>query len=338
MPDGRERMGRRGSNETPGTWSLEVPSTWFYRLEMFTSDVDQLGFTDALIRRLGPSDLEALRSAEKQTMVGGFAIDYGVPGDKRWYEVVNDQWPWVIEITQKPKEFWIASVFAEFVHNAVQSALRIVDESFFFTFGPAVGQAGVPGSLMGQFGLLPRESDVEIPEEAKYRLSAEATAEVKAVWLGQMALEGSRAQLAVRRFNLGYERRTGDDSLIDLWIGLEALFSESGTDISYKAAMRIAYYLGKTPDERKALFKAVKDSYNVRSRLVHGDPLPLGDARKTALSALRRALARSMTEKSLPDPPALDLEIAAGSQSPSQGPEEGGTLTNPPAAPPAPGS
>jgi hypothetical protein len=316
VPDGRERMGRRRPDESPETWSLERPSIWFYRLEMFASGVDLVDLADARLRRLGSADLESLRSGEKPAMAGPFLVDYSPPGYKPWHEVVNDKWPWVIEVPQEPKEHRTARVVADLIANAVESALRITGDSFFFTWGPAVCQPSVQGSLQGQYGLLPRETDVEIPEAAKYLLSQEKVAELQQIWNGQLALTSTRAALAIRRFNLAYERRNDDDSLVDLWIGLEALFSESGTDINYKAAMRIAYYLGASPDERQSLFKDVKESYNVRSRLVHGDPLTsLSAARTTARNALRRALARSMKEKVLPDPGSLDFEIAAGDKS-----------------------
>ncbi|MCY7421709.1 MAG: hypothetical protein LH478_08210 [Chitinophagaceae bacterium] len=51
---------------------------------------------------------------------------------------------------------------------------------------------------------------------------------------------------------------------------LESLFSESDGDISFKVSERCACYLGGTQDEKMAIFKTVRRSYDLRSKLLHG--------------------------------------------------------------------
>lgn len=51
---------------------------------------------------------------------------------------------------------------------------------------------------------------------------------------------------------------------------LECLFTSSKTEVTHKIAERVALMLGTTKDSRKQLFKLIKQGYNHRSTLVHG--------------------------------------------------------------------
>lgn len=55
-----------------------------------------------------------------------------------------------------------------------------------------------------------------------------------------------------------------------LWSGTEALFGIKG-ELTYRLAAYIAAVLEDASPERYELFRTVKDEYNVRSRIVHGD-------------------------------------------------------------------
>jgi hypothetical protein len=330
VPDSRGWIGRRFSYEQPDVWLSDAASLWFYRIEIFSSEVDEVNLDGVWIRKLVSADVDTLRGCEKQTgLASGFFASslVGPP----WHEVVNDRWPWVIVVPVDAAQFDSARFRADLMVGAVLSALRLTDGSFFFILGPTTCQPGVPGSIRGQFGLLPKDADLEIPEEDKFHLSKDSLTTLLRIWQGQLTVADPRLSLALRRFNLAYERGNYDDALIDLWIGLEGLFSDSGTDITYKAAMRIAYYLEQEPKRRSELFRVAKDSYGSRSGLVHGKPPEdLKEARSVAQDALRRSLTRALLEQAVPEPHALDDVIAAGgAPSPS---------TNPPEAPPGPGS
>jgi len=54
---------------------------------------------------------------------------------------------------------------------------------------------------------------------------------------------------------------------------LECLFSTSRNKISHNVAERAASLVKNTVIERDELYKKIKKAYNVRSRIVHGDPL-----------------------------------------------------------------
>ena len=111
--------------------------------------------------------------------------------------------------------------------------------------------------------------------------------------------------LALARWQDGTNRTRPEDQLLDYWIGLEALFASDGRgELRFRTSLRIAAYLGKSADERVALYKEMRDSYDARSDLVHGE-VPKGNV--TALAArtrdsLRRSLIRILDEDALSAP------------------------------------
>jgi hypothetical protein len=111
--------------------------------------------------------------------------------------------------------------------------------------------------------------------------------------------------LALARWQDGTNRTRPEDQLLDYWIALEALFASDGRgELRFRCSLRIAAYLGKSADERVALYKEMRDSYDARSDLVHGE-VPKGNV--TALAArtrecLRRSLIRILDEDALSAP------------------------------------
>jgi hypothetical protein len=121
-----------------------------------------------------------------------------------------------------------------------------------------------------------------------------------------------QVRLALRRFDAAYERTRPEDKLIDYWVALEALFlkRKERMELSYRAALRIARFLGETPAQRLDLFERMKESYKARSSVVHGDPPPRDIADTTAFTeeVLRTALRGSALSGSAPDLDKLDLD------------------------------
>lgn len=77
--------------------------------------------------------------------------------------------------------------------------------------------------------------------------------------------------IAVRRFNLGYERSRVEDKLIDYMVGFEALLLPGVKgEYGYRMSLRAAALLGEDPHRRAAVQKNVKKAYTVRSDIVHG--------------------------------------------------------------------
>ncbi|MED1791740.1 HEPN domain-containing protein [Brevibacillus nitrificans] len=84
-------------------------------------------------------------------------------------------------------------------------------------------------------------------------------------------LERNLPTLAFRRYSLSLEKKSYEDQLLDLWIGLESLFVPDGKkgEITYKLRLRMAYYFGETLKQREKIAQLIKKSYNHRSEIVH---------------------------------------------------------------------
>jgi hypothetical protein len=124
--------------------------------------------------------------------------------------------------------------------------------------------------------------------------------------LMRSARNDRRLALALRRFDSAYSRYEFEDSLIDLWIAFEALLLPDGqSELSYRAAIRIAVLAGSEPAERRAAFKQARLSYKCRSQVVHGEATAgsLED-----IVAETRELARSVLRAWIRDPPQAGIE------------------------------
>lgn len=124
--------------------------------------------------------------------------------------------------------------------------------------------------------------------------------------LMRLGRDDRRLALALRRFDSAYSRYEFEDSLIDLWIAFEALLLPDGqSELSYRAALRIAVLAGSEPAERSAAFKQARLSYKCRSQVVHGEATAesLED-----IVAETRDLARSVLRAWTLDPPQAGIE------------------------------
>jgi hypothetical protein len=102
-----------------------------------------------------------------------------------------------------------------------------------------------------------------------------------------------KAGLAIARWNNALERPNAQDRLIDLWILLESLFTgDSKTELRYRASLRIAAFLGGNHAERVSVFKVIRDSYDLRSKLVHGVAEPHMTQEEEQLVALTQEYSR----------------------------------------------
>lgn len=83
----------------------------------------------------------------------------------------------------------------------------------------------------------------------------------------------SKFNLAIEYFNKSYiEPYTPRDSFLDLMITLENLFlKKTSQELSYKLSMRMAHILGEGQKDRINIFNFIKDAYNLRSKIVHGE-------------------------------------------------------------------
>ncbi|MBI4297365.1 MAG: hypothetical protein HY676_02405 [Chloroflexi bacterium] len=98
--------------------------------------------------------------------------------------------------------------------------------------------------------------------------------------------------LPLRRWGSSLQRPDYKDRLIDAWISLEALLlgGQPG-ELTYRAAVRLAEFLGTSRVERKAVYRAAGISYTWRSAIVHG-----GSSKKVAKRQSLQEAIRLTTE------------------------------------------
>lgn len=86
---------------------------------------------------------------------------------------------------------------------------------------------------------------------------------------------------------------------------LEVLFSTSPSELKYRLAERLAFFLGETPEQKIIIVDAMGTAYDIRSATVHGSPLSkklAGKARQASLACddlLRRSLNRIASDSEL---------------------------------------
>lgn len=72
-------------------------------------------------------------------------------------------------------------------------------------------------------------------------------------------------------YELSHTRETPTDRLITLAIALEALFSpQDQGEFTFRISQTVSQLVGSTPEERERVFGEIKDMYNRRSKLFHG--------------------------------------------------------------------
>ena len=181
--------------------------------------------------------------------------------------------------------------------------------------GPPYGTIAPPGQLAGS-GMAVRGGGTAFRLwRADHDLVAELTRRLQAG-------VARNVQTALERFNFSYERREATDRIIDYWVALEALFLPGVQDeLSYRVALRVAYFVAMSAKERSRLHAQAKKSYDARSWLVHGrqetrkakkSPFDFeGIARETG-EMVRRALRLGVLYQGEPDTERLDAAIVTG--------------------------
>ncbi|MEA4883001.1 MAG: HEPN domain-containing protein [Clostridia bacterium] len=102
-------------------------------------------------------------------------------------------------------------------------------------------------------------------------LDEPAASELKCMWSSLAhGANSSVARLALSRYGTGTGRRRVEDQIIDYWIALESIFLQENDELRFRASLRIAGFLGITGDERVHIRRQAMNSYDVRSKVVHG--------------------------------------------------------------------
>ena len=139
-------------------------------------------------------------------------------------------------------------------------------------FGPnATGTITLGSRMPRQIGWLPLPGvvTVTIEQTARHQLQ-ELWSSVKGIMLSS----SHYLSLPLRRLIDGLTRTRDDDRIVDYAIGLEALLlkgdKEQG-ELSYRFRLRGSMVLAETGEDRHQAFQNLKDFYNARSTIVHGD-------------------------------------------------------------------
>lgn len=131
-----------------------------------------------------------------------------------------------------------------------------------------------------------------------------------------------KVTLAFKRWSETAERLVEEDKLIDYWIALESLFAaDCNQEVKFRASLRIAVFLGETPDKRKEIYNYMRSSYDWRSAIVHGDfrkpkklkelnkKCTLSQATEITRSYLRESILRLLEANEELDPTAIELRL-----------------------------
>lgn len=122
---------------------------------------------------------------------------------------------------------------------------------------------------------------------------------------------------AIQRFDLAYQRVQPEDKLIDFWIALEGMFLTEGNtgELRFRSALRMAHYVGGSPEERWDIYRNMKRSYDLRSLVVHGERVKKEEVNTAATGTeevLRRALRTVILDPKSLNPQTLDRQAVEG--------------------------
>ncbi len=114
--------------------------------------------------------------------------------------------------------------------------------------------------------------------ESRYFLSEQQITKFTRFWrrfLSLMEKPQHYLQVPIRRLRAAGTRAQKEDALVDYVIGLEALLGREGerTEVVYRFSVRGSVLLANRRKDRKVHLKELRDLYNLRSRIVHGQPV-----------------------------------------------------------------
>jgi len=120
---------------------------------------------------------------------------------------------------------------------------------------------------------------------------------------------------AVRRYNDALERTRLDDALVDCVVALESILTrDAKTEVLRRLRQRLAFTIGRTPDDRVDVYKAISKIYDARSAIAHGSApsAQLPRLLRRTEDYLGRLLSRLLTDSETFDAAAVDLAIVRG--------------------------
>lgn len=277
-------------------WDEGQGSVFLATLRNFAFDSSAVRIADGLaIKRISRTDEGRLQAGfGSQHIVGEFAIEARENAGRRSTIEQGARYKFSRVVTALRLVHPRPVSLGDFV--AYQPSVRGSTRDLFVAWYP-----DLPGKGWSGFLALPNP----------YELSEGTAVQLKEMYRGLLVDLGGSSKVALRRFDLAYQRQLTEDKLIDYWVGLEALFSDGQGDITYKLAMRIAHFIEESADDRGDLFRDLKKAYSLRSAVVHGGgtSAKIRWAEGLAGGALRACLSRLVLEGIIYGPEDVDRMI-----------------------------
>ncbi len=82
--------------------------------------------------------------------------------------------------------------------------------------------------------------------------------------------ESEYLKLAIEQFNNSYVAVSLESAFLNLMISLEALYTKSNQELSFRLARNCAILLGTNYENSQMIFRDIKELYNKRNKLIHG--------------------------------------------------------------------
>lgn len=98
-------------------------------------------------------------------------------------------------------------------------------------------------------------------------------------------------------------------ALVSVWAALEALFSPSTSELSFRVSSLIASYLEEPGNARLARQKAIAKLYAKRSAAAHGKPNHSDDNLLDSINLLREVVIKMLDEGEVPSPEHLQMQL-----------------------------
>ena len=149
-------------------------------------------------------------------------------------------------------------------------------------------------------------------------LNEEKAAQVRHIWQRlQTSPNVELLRLPLRRWEASLLRSNHEDRLVDAWIGLESLLIRgNGGELKFRAAMRLAEFLGIGGVQRREIYRYARISYDWRSVIAHGSSskavakrMPFQQALDVTTDYLRSALLKVLELPGGFDPDKLESDL-----------------------------
>jgi len=204
---------------------------------------------------------------------GGVPVGTGAHDQHLW---PSEDW-WICEVRVRcPRGNALGWNRVHEINDKLALALRV-----FKSGGVALGLVTIGAST--PFGGGPEGRGGQLKKIAvgktRYVLSEEESRKFRWFWrrfLNVMERPQHYLQVPIRRHGVAGTRSEKEDALVDYVIGLEALLGKDDerTELSYRFRVRGAVVLaGNGRRDRKKYLRDLRELYNLRSRIVHGQPL-----------------------------------------------------------------